>query len=504
MNELAFGIITFVLSGMMYLLAWRYQQKQLYLPAILLLIAGGLFLRVFAACDLYLHPWDERFHALVAKNLIRHPLLPTLYDQPLLDFDYRSWITNHVWLHKQPLPLWGMAASMSLFGINEFALRLPSIILTSVGIYFTYVIGRHFFDRKSGFLAAFFFSVNGLIIELMAGRVPSDHVDIFFLFFIEAAIFFTVLFVRRRRTVFNILAGICLGAAILSKWLPALIVLPVWLMLIMDAGAFSPRKIMLHFLLMAALATLVFLPWQIYIFRAFPLEAAWESNFNFRHLTEVIEGRGGPFYFFLDTMRINYGELIYLPMIWFLWQWIRKPLDHKLLALGAWIFIPLLFFSIAATKMQAYILFISPALFIITARFFFVVYEFGKDHRYRWAFLLLLFIFIAIPLRYAVERVKPFSTAERNPQWVKDLRAFQVAEPSRAVLFNYPHPIEAMFYTDMTVYAVIPAVNKIAELQENGFTIYVYDQAPVPEAVMDAPGVIMTDLKAVFMGADQR
>jgi 4-amino-4-deoxy-L-arabinose transferase len=110
--------------------------------------------------------------------MIQHPLMPTLYDNPLLSYDYKSWIANHIWVHKQPLPLWGMALSMWLFGVNEIALRLPSIIMSTIGIYLTFVIGSYFFSRKTGYLAALLFSINGLIIELTAGRVATDHIDI--------------------------------------------------------------------------------------------------------------------------------------------------------------------------------------------------------------------------------------------------------------------------------------------------------------------------------------
>ena len=71
---------------------------------------------------------------------------------------------------------------MWVFGVNEIALRLPSIILTTIGIWLSYFIGRYLFNSKVGYLTAFFFSINGLIIELTAGRVATDHIDIFFLF----------------------------------------------------------------------------------------------------------------------------------------------------------------------------------------------------------------------------------------------------------------------------------------------------------------------------------
>ena len=38
-----------------------------------------------------IHYWDEGFHAIVSRNLTKHPFLFTLYDQPWLAFDYKNW-----------------------------------------------------------------------------------------------------------------------------------------------------------------------------------------------------------------------------------------------------------------------------------------------------------------------------------------------------------------------------------------------------------------------------
>ena len=58
-----------------------------------------------------IHYWDEGFHAMVARNLTQHPFLFTLYDQPWLPFDYKSWGNNYVWLHKPPLAMWKICIS---------------------------------------------------------------------------------------------------------------------------------------------------------------------------------------------------------------------------------------------------------------------------------------------------------------------------------------------------------------------------------------------------------
>ena len=481
MDNLIFGILTVVLCSVGYYYSWRLQSTDNFKFALFLLLLCGLILRIYTSTDFFLHFWDERYHALVAKNLIHHPLMPTLYDNPVLPYDYKNWVSNHIWLHKQPLPLWTMAASLWLFGVNEIALRIPSILLSTIGIWLTFSIGNSFFNKRVGFLAAFFYSINGLIVELTGGRVATDHIDIFFLFFIELAVFFSIQFARKRNTVFNVLAGVSVGAAILSKWLPALIVLPVWLLIVFDSGNFNFKSIVLQFFILIATSIVVFLPWQIYIFTTYPIEAAWEASFNFKHITEVLENQSGPFYYFLEKIRINYGELIYLPLIWFIWKTVKKPVNLKDIAIAIWFFIPFLFFSLAKTKMQAYILFASPALFLMTSDFFFALSDYKKNHKPKWLFNLILFLLIVLPVRYTIERVKPFNKTDRSPQWVVELKKLDDGKIKKGIMFNYDKPIEAMFYTNLTVYETIPDANVIKDLLEDGYTIIINEKSNIPE-----------------------
>ena len=479
------GIIALILSCTGYWRSWQFQQKERYGKAIALMIVSALCLYFYVSGDFFLHHWDERYHALVAKNLINHPLVPTLYDNPVLPYDFRDWQANHIWLHNHPLALWGIAGSIWLFGVNELAVRIPSVVLVSIAIYLVFSVGSYLFNRKTGYLAAFLFSINGLLLSLVGGRKATDHVDIFFTFFILLAVYLSIKYCKKGKFIYSVLIGITIGLAILAKWLPALIVLPIWLLLAWDSGNFSLRTIAVHFVVILMTLTAVFLPWQLYIFSAFPQEAAWESNYNFYHLIEGLEGHSGSIFFYLNRIRINYGEFIYLPLAWFVWRYLTDPGNKKQLAVLVWFLVPFIFFSLASTKMQAYLFITAPALFFMTAEFFYALVRLKDRYRFKWIINLVLALIIILPVRYGVERLTVFELKDRNPQWVKDLKNLKKENPENGVLFNYNRPIEAMFYTDLTVYPSIPGADTISTLQEQGYTIIINDDGQIPNHLKD-------------------
>lgn len=478
MENLLWGISTFVVVTIGYLLSIRQFNKNNITPALLLVVLCGLILRIYAAGDLHLHEWDERYHALVAKNLIEHPLHPTLYDVPVLPYDFKNWTHNHTWVHKQPVPLWTMALSMSVFGVHEIGLRLPSILLTTLGIWITFFIARYLTGKKIAFVAAILYSIHGLIIELMAGRAATDHIDVFFLFFIQLSVFFAIRFFQSGKVFFNIMCGLSIGLAILSKWLPALIVLPVWILLALDTQRFARRKMLIHFLMLCSTILLVALPWQLYIFSRFPVEATWESRYNLLHILKGLDDHGRPFYYHFDKLRILYGEMIYPALLWFFYKSFKKPGNYKRMILTIWILIPLIFFSFAQTKMRAYTIFAAPAVFIITGLFYRYLMIYRKRFRHKWLVIATVILLFGLPVRYTIERTKLFDSTTRNPQWAKELRALnkQTANKDSVIVFNAERPIETMFYSNSTAYFDIPKTQILHNLENNGYTILIREK----------------------------
>ena len=99
-------------SLLSFILSFAFLAKNNSLSSLFLFVSGILVYSYGALLDDFLNVWDERYHALVAKNMIDHPFTPMLYADPVLDQEYSGWFKGHVWLHKQPLFMWQMALSM--------------------------------------------------------------------------------------------------------------------------------------------------------------------------------------------------------------------------------------------------------------------------------------------------------------------------------------------------------------------------------------------------------
>lgn len=475
-------LVAFVAA--LFLLSWRECRRGRRRAAVLLLLAGAFLLRAAAAADPLLHPWDERYHALVARNLAAHPLRPTLYERPALAYDYRDWCANHVWLHKPPLPLWAISAAVAVGGARPWVVRLPSVLVSTLAVWCTFLIAAYLFSVRAAWLAAFLQAINGWLVEMAAGRAPTDHIDVFFQAVVNAALCCAVLYLRNRRPAWQAAVGLCLGAALLCKWLTALIILPLWLLLVWPH--LSLKRIVGHGLVIALIALALYLPWQLYIFRHFPLEAGWESAYNVQHLFHPLEGHaGGPFFHWRKAL-IFWGELLFLPLLWYLWRGWRERRPTPYWMPAVWFLVPYAVFSLAATKMPAYVLFTGPAAFLMTAH----AWDRWRDKAPqlesvpRLLLTGLLALLLLLPMRFSLERLKPWLDQSRQRAAAERLHrlAARVDRPD-AVAFNVREYIEVMFHSAATVYPFVPDSAQIESVRRQGRSVYVLDDGTLPDAL---------------------
>ncbi len=58
------------------------------------------------------------------------------------------------WLDKPHFQFWITALSYTVFGINDFAYRFPSLLFFLLGVYYTYLFGKKYYDLATGYLSA--------------------------------------------------------------------------------------------------------------------------------------------------------------------------------------------------------------------------------------------------------------------------------------------------------------------------------------------------------------
>ncbi|MGD0770942.1 MAG: glycosyltransferase family 39 protein [Tepidisphaeraceae bacterium] len=289
-------------------------NSRLSAALLILILAGSLALKLHHLDHVAVKPLDEVFHAIVARNFLKHPLTPTLIDRPFLAYDRDDWLNNHVWLHKPPMALWQIAVSYAVLGVNTLALRLPSAILSTLAAWLTYLIGCRLLDRTAALVAAALQAFNPVILMLVHGYVFSDHVDISLLFWTELSIYFLVRALptssgdEKHRRLFLILCGIAQGLAFLSKTYPALITTVLAIVAVR-----SLRRKGILTLLVSTIVTIA--PWLIWTAIRFPHEFARENLQILHHLNENVENWAAPwdqlvFYYWISIFHVFYPAII--------------------------------------------------------------------------------------------------------------------------------------------------------------------------------------------------
>lgn len=479
-----------------------------YWPRLGLLLAAFIVLGIYltaARLDPYLHPWDERFHAVVAKRMLDDPFTPRLYPDTVVAADYGVWDRAHVWLHKQPLFLWCMSLSMAVFGTSELALRLPSVLLATWWIWLLYRTGCLLQGRVAGLVAALLGLSCYFVFDLVSGRQGMEHNDVAFLGWVSASIWAWMEWRAQPRRRYWLLIGVFAGFAVLTKWLPGLLVFGVWGVAgLLEGGWAAWRPFWRPLLGSLGVALLVALPWQVYIHWRFPAEAAEELAYNARHFSEALEGHAQPWDFHFQNYGVLLGwsslPLLLLGLVWGL----RTPGKRALvLALLAGIVVVYGFYSLAATKMPAFPLMAALPVFVLAgAGLGWLGHALRLRGRVAGYVVLALVGLALVSGRFdwaALQRDHLDQSKERNLAAFcalhnrAVLRELDDTLPDDTILFNVNgrQYVDAMFYTRFRAFGFLPDAAQCAALARQGFHVTLFDnpRSPVPDSLRAVPGV---------------
>lgn len=428
--------------------------------AVLALVA--LILRLYyASLDPFLHAWDERFHALVARNMMDRPFTPFLIKNPIVPYDLHAWCCNSIWLHKQPLFLWQMAASMKIFGVSPFAMRIPSAVMGSIMIFFMYRIAFLLTrDKVTGLLSSFLFCFSHYQLELIAGSLGMEHNDVAFSFYILGSIWAFSEYLKVKTWKWAILVGFLAGAAILNKWLTGLLIFLPWGLLALKHVVV--KKDFDHFkkLLLSLLVCLaIFLPWQVYILQTFPELAMHEYTYNSKHIWEAVEDHVGTVYFYASRFPEYFGNYLYvlviLGVVYALYRWkdLSKDLNFTLLVCFFTIFS---FFSfLVKSKLPTYFFIVAPIGMIYMSMAITSISRRVKHNGF-WLIILPVVIFFSLNPMKSIESRKKDTAREgriHNTKIYKSLSEKLPNDVKVVINLNSYENIDLMFFNnDITAY----------------------------------------------------
>jgi 4-amino-4-deoxy-L-arabinose transferase-like glycosyltransferase len=473
MNELILKTSLVFLICLFTWISWKYANKYRIALASILILA--LVLRAYMSSNSQLHQWDERYHALVAKNLSENPSRPTLYAHPVLPYEKNNWVGNHIWLAKPPVALWGMAASIKIFGPTEFAVRLPSLIYGLLAIVLTYLIGSILFDSKTGIWAAWLHAIHGVLIQLGAGMISSDHVETAHVFYVELSVFLMVFYYFKKQAHWILLlAGAAGGLAFLSKWHPALLVFALWFILAALSKKYSIKQIIVHGLIFIGGFLLLTLPWISYMFYEFPEEASHVfGKLSQAYIVAAEDHAASPFYYVLELLYL-YGEAVFLILILALVWCFKNNSRLQILLLLVWALMPAFAFSFAETKRFTYLLISAPAFFILTAHVWLTLKEKWQPKKLNFFKPLLLFVLAILPLRLLVERLRFFEAEKEPTLFYQNITIYEQQLDSNDLVFGLEEHIELMFYSDVySAYRDVPADSVLTNFEADGYDVYV-------------------------------
>lgn len=473
--------------------------------SVLILFSAGMVLRLHMAhLDPFLHDWDERYHALVARNMMHSPFVPMLKSSIPTSYDQYAWCCNTVWLHKQPLFLWQMAISMKIFGVSEFTIRYPSVIMGALMIPMVYRVAMQLTKKSSvAYAAALLMCCSNYQLELVSGYIGMDHNDVAFGFYMLASIWAYTEYCGQQAIKWVILTGLFAGCAILNKWLTGLLVFAPWIvnLLVGDKGT-SRKKGIAHLLLALIVCCLVFAPWQIYILHRFPDFAKYEYSLNSKHIYEAVEGHSGSSWFYLALFPQYFGKGIWLLVITGFVLSLFAGAEKVRSALAVCFVGVFLFFSfVVQSKLMSYFFVVAPIGYIyisITLGKIRGLKRYGKEI-FSGAVILCCFFALNLQKIAAWHNEDDFERQKRiyNTGVYKGLSAVLPKGTKIVMNVNNSEDAECMFYNKgINAFHYCFNEEDLNELAKTGCAVGVFKERPgysLPEYVKSYPGTIIID-----------
>ncbi len=333
-------------------------RRQLWIDlTILLVLCLVLFFSLLG--DRPLWDADEATHAHTSKEMVLTGdwVTPTMNGENFYD--------------KTPLFNWLVAAAFLVFGFTEFAARLPAAVLGTLTVFATYVFGMRMFDRRVGLLGGVVLATS--LEFLVMSRVVVHDIALACAVTLSLLFFWCAFHDHDRRRAFLFAFYVAAGIAVVAKGplglvLVGLVVGP-WLVVRGRLGFVKEMGLWWGAPVFLAVAA----PWYVAVMRA---NADFGTYFfiqqNFMNFVSAESRHPEAWHFYLPVLLGGF-----FPWTAFLPVAVTRAVESRsrdslgrLSFLGLWGGMPLLFFSVASSKLPTYVLPLFPALALLVAVFF--------------------------------------------------------------------------------------------------------------------------------------
>ena len=276
------------------------------------------------------------------------------------------------YFEKPPLVYWAEAASLHVFGANEFAVRLPAALSTVAEVAVTCVIGEAMFGPAAGLMAAMILALCPLVFVL-ARFATLDPALAFFLTAAMGAFYFAASadFESRAGRIWMLIVSALLALGTLAKG-PVTLILAgaialVWILVEHRAGEIRRMPIVGCIAVYLAIAS----PWFLIA------EMRNPGFLSFFFIHEHVQR-------FVSSQEHGWGPWFFIPIVLAgTWPWIfftraglsawrempepqRAATQSALRLLAIWFVVILVFFSIPRSKLGSYILPALPPIAIVS------------------------------------------------------------------------------------------------------------------------------------------
>lgn len=296
---------------------------------------------------------EGAFSAATFEMLQRHDFITTyLNGEPRFD--------------KPILIYWLQALSVSMFGLNEWALRLPSAMAATGWMLTLYYFSRRLWSQTTALYAVTFAAGSLLVVVIGRAAIADALLNLFLALSLLSILDYTQQADKARlRWIF-----VWMALGVLTKG-PIAILIPLMVSVIWFASYSRLRE--WWGLTLQPLPWLLFfvivLPWYLLELQA--QGQAFIDGFFLKHninrFSSTMEGHGGHLYYYLPVLLVAFMPFTGLLFTLFsqLRQQLTDPVDRFL---WIWFGFVLVFFSVSQTQLPHYLLYGASPIFLLMAR----------------------------------------------------------------------------------------------------------------------------------------